>query len=402
MDLYLRRNLTEPVTGGNLVLRRNHTGETAVIWTKIYWKRDDLAGAQYQFLGTTKTGTKLEVPFELKGEFPIRFKIVGVTETGVESVSLLDNANTYLFTPDKTARNFDNESEKLKTASETLSAGDLVNVWLDSGDVKVRLADATDTAKQAHGFVLQDYDIGDLVNVNVAGTNSHMTGLSAGDVLYLSDATPGGVMNTMPAAAVIQRVGIALSETFMSFEPDLANYAQTIRPLFDQYADATTSGTTEEELYSNSITAATLSTNGDKLSIEYAGIFAANGNSKVLRAEIFAAEVVNETFSDNDVDWEIELTIIRVSNTVVRTQSTVTVDGVTCKVLYNEITALNLTTTDYDCTLFGRTPTQAGDLTAKMGYGLFIPAAPVVDVTDNLLFIGDSVLFGGDALAFNP
>ena len=39
------------------------------------------------------------------------------------------------------------------TASEALSAGDLVNVW-NSGGPKVRKADATTAGKRAHGFVL--------------------------------------------------------------------------------------------------------------------------------------------------------------------------------------------------------------------------------------------------------
>jgi len=39
-------------------------------------------------------------------------------------------------------------------ASETLAAGDWVNVWNDAGTAKARKADATSAGKEVHGFVL--------------------------------------------------------------------------------------------------------------------------------------------------------------------------------------------------------------------------------------------------------
>ena len=43
---------------------------------------------------------------------------------------------------------------KTLPASENLAAGDLVNLWTDTGAIKVRKADAATSGKEAVGFVL--------------------------------------------------------------------------------------------------------------------------------------------------------------------------------------------------------------------------------------------------------
>ena len=50
---------------------------------------------------------------------------------------------------------------KILPASENLAAGDLVNVWNDSGTAKARKADATVAGKEANGFVLAAVTSGD-------------------------------------------------------------------------------------------------------------------------------------------------------------------------------------------------------------------------------------------------
>lgn len=106
------------------------------------------------------------------------------------------------------------------TASEALSAGDLVNVWSSSG-IKVRKADATASGKEANGFVLSSVSNGALATVYLDGTVTGLTGLNAGDRLYLAD-TAGAVTVTPPTGTgkVVQYVGTAISGTEFSFEPD--------------------------------------------------------------------------------------------------------------------------------------------------------------------------------------
>lgn len=105
------------------------------------------------------------------------------------------------------------------TASEALAAGDLVNVWNDAGTPKVRKADASTAGKDAHGFVLAAVASSASATVYFEGTNTQMTGLTAG-TQYLSAATAGKTVSTAPTAAgnVVQRVGMATSATAMNFQ----------------------------------------------------------------------------------------------------------------------------------------------------------------------------------------
>lgn len=103
-------------------------------------------------------------------------------------------------------------------ASEALSAGDLVNIWSDGGDFKVRKADASTAGKEAHGFVLSSVTLGADATVYFEGSNDQVTGLAPGAV-YLS-TTPGAATNTAPTGAgnIVQRVGIASAATNLNFE----------------------------------------------------------------------------------------------------------------------------------------------------------------------------------------
>ena len=102
-------------------------------------------------------------------------------------------------------------------ASEALSAGDYVNVYDDTGTAKVRKADATTAGKEAHGFVLSAVSSAALATVYFEGTNTAITGQTAG-VVYLA-TTAGAGSTTPPSAAgnVVQRIGFAVSATAMNF-----------------------------------------------------------------------------------------------------------------------------------------------------------------------------------------
>lgn len=103
------------------------------------------------------------------------------------------------------------------TASEALSAGDLVNIWNNTG-AKVRKADATVAGKEAHGFVLSAVSNGNPATVYFEGSNTAMTGLTPG--LQFLATTPGTTTTTAPSATgnVVQRVGFAVSTTTMNFQ----------------------------------------------------------------------------------------------------------------------------------------------------------------------------------------
>lgn len=177
------------------------------------------------------------------------------------------------------------------------------------------------------------------------------------------------------------------------------------RALFDHYDDQTTSGTGEETLYLDSISARTLFVDGDKIMYEYAGIFDTTNNSTQVfvrfgSSAIFSLDDLGIFITADAVDWKLNGTIIRVSNTDVRTITDFKVSGASIAVQYNTVTGLDLASNPYDLELYAETAT-AGDITAKMGTAWFMPAAPVV-ASDTWGLLGDTWGLGGDEWAFNP
>jgi hypothetical protein len=106
------------------------------------------------------------------------------------------------------------------TASEALSAGDLVNVWNSTG-AKVRKADATTAGKEAHGFVLSAVSSSASATVYFEGTDTGVTGLTPG-VQFLS-TTPGAATATAPSSSgnVVQRVGFATAAAALNFQSNV-------------------------------------------------------------------------------------------------------------------------------------------------------------------------------------
>jgi hypothetical protein len=102
--------------------------------------------------------------------------------------------------------------------SESIAAGDFVNVWNDGGTPKVRKADASSAGKDAHGFVLEAASAGNPATVYFEGTNTQVTGQVAGIVYLQTVAGSGG--NVVPSASgnVVQQIGIATSATTINFE----------------------------------------------------------------------------------------------------------------------------------------------------------------------------------------
>lgn len=104
-------------------------------------------------------------------------------------------------------------------ASEALAAGDFVNIWNDAGSVRVRKADATTAGKEAHGFVLAAVSSGNNATVYMEGTNTQVSGMTAGNVFLQTTAGAGGGTPPSGSGNVVQRLGVAVSATAVSFEP---------------------------------------------------------------------------------------------------------------------------------------------------------------------------------------
>lgn len=108
---------------------------------------------------------------------------------------------------------------KVFTASEDLSAGDLVNIWLDTATWKVRKA-AASTSRRADGYVNAGFLTDADATVYTEGFNTQLTGLTPG-LVWLGEA--GAVTQTAPVSGsggIAQIVGSALSATELEFEPN--------------------------------------------------------------------------------------------------------------------------------------------------------------------------------------
>lgn len=103
------------------------------------------------------------------------------------------------------------------TTSETLSAGDFVNIWNSSG-AKARKADATTAGKEAHGFVLSAYGSSASATVYFEGTNTGVSGQTPGPVFLAT--TAGTATSTAPSSSgnIVQRIGFAISATAINFQ----------------------------------------------------------------------------------------------------------------------------------------------------------------------------------------
>jgi hypothetical protein len=106
-------------------------------------------------------------------------------------------------------------------ASENLAAGDFVNVYDNAGTPTVRKADNSN-GRQASGYVTSAVTSGNNATVYFEGQNNQVSGLTAGQRLYLG--TAGAVTSTVPliggGALIHQYLGRALSATLMDVELD--------------------------------------------------------------------------------------------------------------------------------------------------------------------------------------
>jgi hypothetical protein len=106
-------------------------------------------------------------------------------------------------------------------ASENLAAGDFVNIWNDSGTIKVRKADASGgVAKKADGFVLAAVTSGNSATVYFEGKNTQLTSLTLGANYFLSGSVAGAPTATPPttSAYIVQELGKAYSTTTITTE----------------------------------------------------------------------------------------------------------------------------------------------------------------------------------------
>ena len=104
-------------------------------------------------------------------------------------------------------------------ATETLAAGDFVNIYDAAGTPSARKANATDNTKPAHGFVKDAVTSGQNATVYYEGEVTLLSGLTTGTKYYLA-TTGGGFTAVAPSASgnVVQYLGTARSTSVLRFE----------------------------------------------------------------------------------------------------------------------------------------------------------------------------------------
>lgn len=156
-------------------------------------------------------------------------KVVATNASGVLADSIINAATTGASKTLKTLADGTIDASVLPSgvgadtativASEALAAGDVVNIWSNTGVANVRKADATTAGKRAHGFVLAAVALNGSATVYFEGRNTQVTGKTPGATQFLS-TTPGLTTETAPSAAgnVVQDLGEAYSATAINFE----------------------------------------------------------------------------------------------------------------------------------------------------------------------------------------
>lgn len=158
--------------------------------------------------------------------------------------------------------------------------------------------------------------------------------------------------------------------------------------LYDRFADANNSGTSETTLYSDNIGANRLINNGDKVIAQYGGTFTGAVSATQELRLYFGPNGTNSdtkifdtgalSLSTASPSWDMEITLIREASGNVRitvsieTSSTVLASSAQ----YTRITGLSLGSSQY-LTLTGTAAGIAGasnQLTASMGYGQYVAA----------------------------
>jgi hypothetical protein len=102
--------------------------------------------------------------------------------------------------------------------SESLAAGDLVNIYDVTGTATVRKADAATSGKPAHGYVISAFTHPTTATVYFEGNNGAVTGRTPGTQFLAT--TAGATTTTAPSGSgnLVQQVGFATSATNVNFQ----------------------------------------------------------------------------------------------------------------------------------------------------------------------------------------
>lgn len=161
-------------------------------------------------------GDKIQEIWELRDNEWIRKYLTDGTLFFIDASKLIGQLDGSIITPGSLTT--DKVKTTTVTASEAMTAGDIVNVWNDNGLFKARKASAS-LKYVAHGFLLASVTSGAQAMVYHVGVNNLQVGLAPG-TQWLSTIA-GKVTGRPPSSvgSVVQRIGFAPNNSTLNFEP---------------------------------------------------------------------------------------------------------------------------------------------------------------------------------------
>ena len=124
--------------------------------------------------------------------------------------------------------------------------------------------------------------------------------MSTDGEILIGDATAGATSQAITGVIALTKAGVT---SFNSITKIDSKYSNT----------ATTAVTTEETLWSNTLSAGLLASDGMGISVKVYGIVAANANAKTIRVKVDGNTVVSNgtTTAPNGLNWEAEMVVLR-------------------------------------------------------------------------------------------
>ena len=213
-------------------------------------------------------------------------------------------------------------------------------------------------------------------NANTAsGCNSHAFGANISNAL---DNTWQGGWSDLGLVQISSNRVYSVPQGLNTTKTNRASVGGVI---FDHYVDASVGGA-EADIYTDTLVADLLSTNGDKVTATYAGKFETVGTELVQLKALFAGNTMFDSGTATPLTgsnyWKVMVDLIRVSSTVLRYVVTLKceVTGFTLYTTSGELTGQTFTGTNV-LKITGTSSgvgSGAGDIIGNMSSGMYLPA----------------------------
>jgi len=168
-----------------------------------------------------------------------------------------------------------------------------------------------------------------------------------------------------------------INENFGAFEAfqELVSSRGSI-PLFDEYSDVATSGLGEDDLYSYTLPADFLTTDGGKIKLRYSGYVDSSGTANYRHKFYFDGQEIYSSgyLGSAPYNWLFDLEVVRVSNTVVRINGFFYSPSLVEPINSGDITGVDFTAPTI-IKITGESDDAGKTVVAQQASGIYFPSA---------------------------